>query len=380
MGRQRKLSPGLAYRKGSQYIWTKKTIKGTGIQLRESTGETDPGLAELYLEKRIAEVRRQIVYGIRPRYKFSEGAARYIKTARDEKYAIYHCDLLIPYVGDKYMDEMHQEDFEPFIQDRLAQGRKKNTIKRTLEVARRIFNLAATTWRCDGNKRLTWIVQAPKIEMPTVDDEEPSEALTWEDQPKLLALLGAYADLALFGLNTGAREQEICGLRKEWSKRIEGVDRPVFVIPAMDHKTGKRSGKDKVLILNDVAWRIVEAHWNDHEDYVFVNPETGNRWYNINNTTWQKAIKEVGLHGRVSVHGLRATFDARLRDAGVGPWDISDLMGHTVKGMSHDYSMAARLQPNRINRLIQEANKVARPSLYVVRSGTLLGTVVAETA
>lgn len=70
----------------------------------------------------------------------------------------------------------------------------------------------------------------------------------------------------LFALNTGARDDNVCGLRWEWEVKVPELKRSVFVIPAAEFK-GKR---DHVLILNDAAWDIVEACRDQHATYVFV--------------------------------------------------------------------------------------------------------------
>ena len=81
------------------------------------------------------------------------------------------------------------------------------------------------------------------------------------EQAQLLLALATHLPLpsgplpVLFALNTGARDNNVCGLRWSWEVNVPELRRSVFVVPAAEYK-GQR---DHVLILNDAAWSIVEA-------------------------------------------------------------------------------------------------------------------------
>jgi len=118
-----------------------------------------------------------------------------------------------------------------------------------------------------------------------------------------------------------------------------------------------------VLVLNDVAWRIVEEQRGLHSEFVFVyrrertkhvELEPAMAWSpvdTINNTGFQNARAAAGL-ARVRVHDLRHTYGQRLRDAAVAEEDRSLLLGHSIDGMAQHYAAAT------IARLIEAANKV----------------------
>ena len=165
-----------------------------------------------------------------------------------------------------------------------------------------------------------------------------------------------------------------CGLRWEWEVSVPEVGRSVFVVPASEFK-GKRN---HVLVLNDIAWRIVEEQRGKHPDYVFVyrrervknldrEPEMQyHRIDTMNNTAFQAARKKAGLP-MVRVHDLRHTFGQRLRDAGVSEEDRSLLLGHALAGMAQHYATAT------VARLVEVANKVSetrdRATLLRVANG-----------
>jgi hypothetical protein len=66
--------------------------------------------------------------------------------------------------------------------------------------------------------------------------------------------------MALFDVNTGLRDQELCSLQWSWEQRVPELDtreikRSVFVLPASRVKNRQA----RVVILNDVArtsWAI----------------------------------------------------------------------------------------------------------------------------
>jgi hypothetical protein len=74
--------------------------------------------------------------------------------------------------------------------------------------------------------------------------------LSWDEQHRLLELLPRHlADAALFGINTGCREQEICRLRWDWKLQVLELDTSVLVLPAPICK----ASAERVVALNSVA-------------------------------------------------------------------------------------------------------------------------------
>jgi len=278
-----------------------------------------------------------------------------------------HVALLNGWVGHLPLRQVCNDSFAKFRADRLA-GRdasgkparkvKPATVNRALEVARTVMNRAARVWRTDDGK--PWLGAPPLIEM--LDEQatkRPPRPLSWAEQAALLkALPDHLGSMVLFAVNTGARDENVCGLRWDWEVPVPEVGRSVFVVPAKAFK----SKRDHVLILNDVAWRIVEAQRGRHAEHVFVyrrervkhiEKEPAMKYRRIvtmNNTGFQAAREAAGL--QVRVHDLRHTFAQRLRDAGVSAEDRSLLMGHAVEGMAQHYASAT------VARLIEVANKV----------------------
>src|SRR5947207_8838530 len=83
--------------------------------------------------------------------------------------------------------------------------------------------------------------------------------------------------MALFGVNTGLPESNVCGLQWTWEIPVPELGRSVFVIPPEAFKTKR----PHVVVLNDVAWSIAETQRSLHPIWVF--PFRGRRINTMNN-------------------------------------------------------------------------------------------------
>lgn len=94
--------------------------------------------------------------------------------------------------------------------------------------------------------------------------------LDWEEQKLLFSELAMHLrTMALFAVNTGLRDQELCGLEWAWEQRVPELDTPtakrsVFLLPG----TVTKNGRPRLAILNDVAQSIVEGQRGEHQKYV----------------------------------------------------------------------------------------------------------------
>jgi integrase len=97
------------------------------------------------------------------------------------------------------------------------------------------------------------------------------------------------ARMALYKVNTGCREQEVCRLRWDYEVRVPELDTSVFVIP----KDYVKNGEEHLVVLNRVARSVVESLRGLHPTHVFVRvpakggaPRPVGRMYN---TAWKSA-------------------------------------------------------------------------------------------
>src|SRR5215218_6261880 len=95
-----------------------------------------------------------------------------------------------------------------------------------------VYNLAARVWRDESDK--PWIDTAPLIQLPNWDDAKRPYPLSWDEQRALFKALPDHLHrMALFKINTGTREQEVCGLRWDWEVQIRELGVSVFVLPGI---------------------------------------------------------------------------------------------------------------------------------------------------
>ncbi|CAN7257170.1 tyrosine-type recombinase/integrase [Variovorax sp. LjRoot84] len=347
-----------------------------GERIYERLGKVSQDEAEAWLRDRQAAIDAQRENDLRrgDQQLFAAAAQKYLiecqrRGVRSLETISYHVTILLPYIGTMPLSEVCNETMEGFKDDRADDGVKNSTINRSLEVVRTVMNRAARVWRSDGKP---WLASSPLIEM--LDEKEQRRQpypINWQQQAVLMMLLPSHLrEMFLFAVNTGARDDNICRLRWSWERRIPELKRSVFVIPAEEFK-GKRP---HVLILNDVAWKIVEACRGRHEEFVFVYRRERVKNFDqapamayqpvatMNNTAFQLARKTASLE-RVRVHDLRHTFGQRLRDAGVSEEDRALLLGHAIEGMPQHYATAT------IERLVKMANRAntARDRTTVLR-------------
>lgn len=334
-----------------------------GQRIFERLGKVSQDEAERWLRDRQAEQDEERANGLRlgPDRLWADGAAKYLGECKKNNVAslgmiVRHVADLLPYIGATPYQDICNDALEDFVLDRMGDGVKNSTINRSLEVVRTTVIRGARVWRdkAANGRRVPWLQTAPLIEM--LDEKAQARdpyPITWAQQWPLLKRLPQHlADSVEFSLNSGARDANVCGLRWEWEVRVPELGRSIFIIPAAFFKTGR----PHVLVLNDVAWEIVERRRGVHPTNVFT-------WWNHidklempfahqNNNAFQKARAEIGLK-QARVHDLRHTYGQRLRAAGVPEEDRALLLGHSAgEGMSQHYAVAT------LERLLEAANAV----------------------
>lgn len=339
-----------------------------GERLFARLGQVSQEEAENWLASEIARrAAKQVDRGNGHRPVFAAGAARYLtesKKKRSVEVIKWHVQLLLPYVGTLPIDQVHDGSLEDFVADRLAGGMtiddgdplkpaSPTTVNRSLEVVRTILNRSARSWR--GPDGRPWLDMAPPLITMLDEHRRAPYPMNWDEQDALFKLLAGHLQtMALFAVNTGLRDENVCGLRWAWEQKVPEVKRSVFIIPAAEFKTNV----PHVAVLNDAAWSIIEAQRKRRDDEKdkgssaeFVFTYSGHRVGTMNNGGWQRARAAADLD-MVRIHDLRHTYASRLRLAGVQQEDRNALMGHGGCSMPEHYAAAD------IGRLIKLANRV----------------------
>ncbi len=244
---------------------------------------------------------------------------------------------------------------------RLSPKEEKDAVKfRTkdqgLKIVRQVVNFAAE--ELIDEHGLTWLESAPKIKLLPEPDLRTPRPLSWDDQMRLFQKLPDHlSTMALFIVNTGLREAEICGLRWEWGVKLQGLEGTAFILPAELFK----SRHEGLVLLNRVAQNIVESQRGKHSEFVFTYH--GEPISRMLNTGWKKARKETALD--VRVHDLRHTFGMRLGAAGVGFEDRQDLLRHKSNRITTHYSKAEIR--NLLDALDSICNREEKPEIVLIR-------------
>lgn len=387
MGRKR--TPGLCLRNGCWHI--DKWIKGYG-RLCESAKTDSLEEAETYLARRVEEIRQASVYGMRPKRFFADAAAEYLRRyeyKRSIERDAQDLAWVVKFIGEVPLDRVHDGSFEPLRREAQSGHKSPGTVNRALSVARRVLYLAAASWRDEHG--LSWLQTAPLIERMLDDLKRKPYPLDWQEQRLLFGELPAHlAELGLYAVNTGCREQEVVCLRWDWEIKVPELSTSVFLIPAgfggRTPESGVKNKTDRLVVLNSIAKSVVEAQRGRHPERVFTY---AGRWGNssrepvtkIYNTAWKSARERAASRyeqelgspcpdgfRNVRVHDMKHTFGRRLRAAGVSFEDRQDLLGHKSSRVTTEYSGAE------LAHLIEAANKVTRQESRKSPAITLLRT------
>lgn len=320
--------------------------------------------------REMSTARKAVEEGVRPQVIWREAAAKYLREnlhkASIDKDASHLKDL-DPFIGHLPIDQVHDDALTLFKKEKKASGTKQKSINNALSVVRRILNLAARVWRHDlaNGRSLTWLSISPLITLPSVRDAAKPYPLNWNEQNALVAELPKHmADMALFKVNTGTRDQEVCKLQWNWEVEIPELETSVFIIPGYvwsdDQKAGDdpkglvKNREDRLVVLNKVALSVINSRRGLHDQFVFTYQ--GRPLKRMHNSAWKRAWCNAGLptskqytHG---VHNLKHTFGRRLRAAGVAKETRRVLLGHTNHDITTHYSAAE------IQELIDASHKI----------------------
>lgn len=393
MARTGKRMSGLTQRDGIWHI--NKVFKGERIYQSTGTGSLEE--AEQILIHLLDQRRQQQLFGVRQVKTWRDAATRYLLENQDMPsigLTATYLEQLDPFIGELPVTHIDDDALEPFRQwmregGKMTSGKtKKPSSPRTINIALqrvvRILHLCARTWR-DTNKR-PWIDVVPAITMEAERGRtrEPYP-MDWDEQRLLFAELPDYLErMALFNVNSGAREQEVCKLRWDWEVKVPELGTSVFIVPpefgGRSEQAGVKNREYRVLVLNDVARSVIEGQRGLCDEWVFPYGDEGGPLHRMNATAWRSARNraaeawqaEFGKPARqgfkkLRVHDLKHTFGRRLRAAGVPKEDRQALLGHKSDSVTTHYSAAE------LEGLIAQANKVSTanrttPTLTILRT------------
>lgn len=270
---------------------------------------------------------------------FADASNKYLEgyEGKDKRRVAYAIKSLIPYIGHVLLMDVNDEALSGFKHDR-ANGLGAFTKQSSSGTINYEIGLAATIMK--GALEAEWIPRVLKLKRVKGPRRQP-HPMTWEQQDALFAKLPQHwaEGVILFGFNTGAREQEILGLR--WTDEVEIPDlgTSVFMLQEQDAKNDEA----RPLILNSLARLAVSRQRGNDSEYVFPscsNRSKGERQSTLWDTwdaAWKRAGLPTGYWTRRGPHNMRHTFLHRLRVAGVSEEDRAALAGHGTT-LEQDYA------------------------------------------
>ena len=368
---KRNRMPGLRQKGG---IWQieKRCRYAPGGWLRESTGLSSRIEAEQYLIRRLAEIEEEARRHEAVIFTFEEAALRYLEEIAHKSSAntiAVILDRLFPYIGKLPIAHVHDGTIRPFIEHEQGRDMAPKTINNVLGIISTVLSRAARVWRDrDGNP---WLTQAPALisRLPVKGKQAKAYPLSWSEQDRLIKALPRHlADAALFGLNTGCREQEICQLRWDWEVQLPEMGTSVFILGASITKTST----ERVVVLNTVARRVIESRRGIHAERVFTY--RGRPVGKLRSSAWRRAWKAVNLPTESGilkgVHNLRHTFGRRLRSAGIPLETRKALLGHANDDITTHYSAAELAELINAAEAIVSRGRTETPNLMLIRQRT----------
>lgn len=131
---------------------------------------------------------------------------------------------------------------------------------------------------------------------------------------------------------TGARRSEIAGLR--WQHVDLKAGR--IVLPPAAHKTGRKTGKPRIIGLPSAAQAIISKQpAGDPDSYVFM-PSKGKGAIALSKP-WRDVRQEAQLPEGIGLHGLRHSLASWLAMQGAEAAEIMTAMGHSQMSTAQRY-------------------------------------------
>ncbi len=365
---KRNRMPGLRQKGGIWHI-EKRCRYAPGRWIRESTGLSSRIEAEQYLIRRLAEYEEEARRRDDVIFTFEEAACRYLEEIAHKSSAdtiAMHLDQLFPFIGKLPIAQVHDGTIRSFIEHENKRHLSPKTINNTLGVVSTVLNRAARVWRDEDGR--PWLTQAPaQISRLTVKGKQAKPyPLSWTEQDRLFHQFPRHlADAALFAVNTGCREQEVCQLRWDWEVQLPEMGTSVFILGADFTKTGT----ERVVVLNAVARRVIESRRGIHKERVFTyrSKPLGK----LHSSAWKRAWKAAKLPTEPGimkgVHNLRHTFGRRLRSVGIPLETRKALLGHANGDITTHYSAAELYELISAAESIVNRGRTETPNLMLIR-------------
>jgi len=301
-------------RKGSKSYYVRFTAPD-GTRVFETARTTDKRQAEEYEAHLKARYWREHQLG-QSQGTWPEAVLSWLKSTkhRDRRNVEQRLRWLDGILGALSLRQINQSVLHRVRTEKLADGASPATVNRYLAVVSAVLRHAQKAGMVDS------VPPIPRMKEP----EGRVRYLTYDEADRLIKHLrgnnrrGHLLDMVEFGLATGLREANICGMR--WD-RID-LSRRLAWVPASESKT-RRALR---VPLNDLALTVLERRGGVNPDWVFTYQ--GKPVTRCNNSSFRKAVRACELHD-VTFHSIRHTWASWHVMAGTPLQVVMELGGWT---------------------------------------------------
>lgn len=351
----------LVKRDDSKFWWVDFAAP-SGKRIRRSTGTANKKAAQEFCDRLKSELWRQDKLGEEPDRTFEEAAVRFLQLSegqRDYKTKVRHVRYWRDEFTGRPVSSLTTErimDALPTHQVHKHKGPQKlspATKNRYLSTIRRILSLCEE-WR--------WIHKAPKLR-PYAEPEVRVRWITEDEAYQLLAATPRHwlKHAIQMALATGMRAGEI--LKLEWSE--VDLKREVAWITAEKSK----SFSARVVPLNELAIRVIQARIGTHPKYVFTR--NGNPQTQIDPKMFRRACEKAGIDD-FTFHDLRHTWASWHVQKGTPLFALKELGGwktlEMVKKYAHLGTEHLSQYANNVTFMARLDQKAKTPPLKVALS------------
>lgn len=252
-----------------------------------------------------------------------------------------------PLIGKKIADLLSNDDVKR-MRDAVTAGktagvfktdklRGKAKVKGGPGAARQCVVLLASIYEWARREKLLAVTSNPAADVDVAPigqrevflegEQYASLFKTLEEMPLRPEVANAIRVIAL----TGARRGEITGLR--WRHVDLGNAR--IVLPPAEHKTGRKSGKERIIALPKPVVEILASLPQGKPDDLVFPPSKGERMSLSKKMADVRKVAE--LPANVGLHGLRHSIASLMAMGGQQQGQISTVLGHRQASTSERY-------------------------------------------
>lgn len=327
------------YRRGQ--IWY-ADYYADGRRTQESTGTANRREAEKFIALRVSEVQRGVF--VKPvNTTLPELGERYIEYAKLHKRSWLR-DVQMLAKLQTFFGPARLKDITPLRVEEYQRERVKavcpSTSNREMALLKHMFNMAERWGQYHSTNPVRFVKFLP-------EDNLKFQTLSEDEERRLLEASPPYLrEMILFAINTGLRTNDIFNLKWE---DIDLDQRTINLIT-------RKNRKVLAVPMNDTAFEIVE-HRQKHGPFVFYNPMTGDRFWDVK-AALSAAAKRAGI-GHVTWHVFRHTFASRLTRNGVDIVTVKELLGHSNISVTMRYAHSNQeTKRNAVQKITSSSDKV----------------------